>query len=97
METSKVKELLEFLLPLLVLKEEQVGPWFFPKDKTTSLFCPPKLTLELIDFLPTISNDPQNFLEACRLVDKISSYNDTRKKTNTSKSVEKAFKDSGIL
>jgi hypothetical protein len=79
-EPAKVKQLLDFLYPLLLLKEEQA-----------------KLTLELIEFLQTISNDPGRFLEACRLVDKISSYNDTRKRTNNADSVEKELKDLGIM
>ncbi len=48
------------------------------------------LVLEIIDLLDSIKTD-HDFLEVCKLIDKFMILNDSKKRTNTSKIVEKSL------
>ncbi len=50
-----------------------------------------QLVLQICEQLPLYKNDPQLFLELCKLSDQVAQLNDSKKRTNTSESVRKAL------
>ena len=83
---------------LVIKGENVVGPLLraimpYLRLKSTQA----KLMLNIIERLPISKKDPSQFVEICKIADKIANLNDSKKRTVTSQTVENIFKDLGIL
>lgn len=77
----------EQVLPFL----KQLEPYLRLKHKQA------KLVMEICEKLPLIDNNPVKFLELCKLSDQVAELNDSKKRTNTSAMVKKAFIDNKLI
>jgi hypothetical protein len=77
----------EQVLPFL----KQLEPYLRLKQKQA------KLVMEICEKLPLVDNSPVKFLELCELSDQVAKLNDSKKRTNTSAMVKKAFIDDKLI
>ena len=74
-DMQAVRVLLTQLLPYLKIKKNQA-----------------LLAIQIAVIFPSVSNDqPSKFLELCKKADKVASFNDSKKRTNTAETVRKKF------
>lgn len=70
---------------------KRMKPFLFMKQKQASL------AIEIFEQLPTAKKNPVQFFNLCVLADRLSNYNDTKKRTITSETVRGNFLVLGLI
>nr|YP_008802522.1 putative LAGLIDADG homing endonuclease [Monomastix sp. OKE-1]AGZ90175.1 putative LAGLIDADG homing endonuclease [Monomastix sp. OKE-1] len=73
--------------------------WFLHEVHSYLKFKKPQadLVLKIVEKLPSTTTSYKNFLEVCALVDKLTEYNDSKKRKYTSKYIVEYYKERGIV